>query len=249
MNNLLLNWTAINDWFGASNIKSNMHGSSQPVLCKNPTSPLLPPHNPSPPPPPRHHHPTHTLSLSPHLSTYTHSPVFISSLLLTTTGPFSPLPSLLAFLFISSTQVGCSWIFESLQATVSFWKLHSFCFLVHEFWLQTFAGWWWWCWGFFISCVGEKLRFLFKGVCVLLISPQFFFLVLGVHSSCSKQPWQQAIVWHLWHCYLLFSWWLDLSLSFSQLWSYIPAFKILFTGLIFFLAPIGETDIMVMLLQ
>jgi len=79
-----------------------MHGSSQLVLCRNPTSPLLPPHNPTPP---TTEH-THTLALSPHFSTYTHSPVSISSLLLTTTGPFSPLPSLLAFCLLVVHKLG-----------------------------------------------------------------------------------------------------------------------------------------------
>ncbi len=150
-----------------------MHGSSQLVLCRNPTSPLLPPHNPTPP---HHRTHTHTLSLSPHFSTYTHSPVSISSLLLTTTGPFSPLPSLLAFCLLVVHKLGALGFSKVCKPQFLFGKLHSFCFLVHEFWLQNFAGWWWrWCWGFFISCFGEKFILLFKGVCVLLISPQFFF--------------------------------------------------------------------------
>jgi hypothetical protein len=118
MNNLLLNWTAINDWLGASNIKSSLHGRSQPFLCKNPPPPLLPPQTPPPPPPPPTTQHTHTLSLSPHFSTYTHSPVSISSLLLTTTGPFSPLPSPLAF---------CLLVVHKLGA-LGFWKLASHSF-------------------------------------------------------------------------------------------------------------------------
>jgi hypothetical protein len=85
-------------------------------------------------------------------------------------------------------KLGALGFFEILQAAVPFRKLHSFCFLVHEFWLQTFAGWWWCCWGFFISCFGEKLRLLFKGLCVLLISPRFFF---GV--GCGQQLQQAAM--------------------------------------------------------
>ncbi len=84
------------------------------------------PHTTPPPPPPNTH--THTLSLTPLLYLYPFSSLHFltSSHHYWTILSSSKSPS---FLFVSSTQVGCSWIFESLQATVSFWKASQFLFL------------------------------------------------------------------------------------------------------------------------
>jgi len=139
-----------------------MHGRSQPVLCKNPTSPLLPPHNPTPaplPPPPHHPTHTHTLSLTPLLYLYPFSSLHFltSSHHYWTILSSSKSPS---FLFVSSTQVGCSWFLKACKPQ----------FLLESF--TVFVSW-------YVSFGCRPLQGGGGGVGV------FLYLVLGKSSDCS----------------------------------------------------------------